>query len=124
MRFATVTRSEGLSPRSFHIRAPRIIANPKTIRIALMHFVVAQSMQTLCCGSAPEERGTGIPICMVYADVRREPAQNSRQVVIRTSTKRSLVKTPFPAMRPERLFELMLHVKQPDSYRAGKKRYR
>ena len=25
-----------------------------------MHFVVAQSMQTLCCGSAPEERGTGI----------------------------------------------------------------
>jgi hypothetical protein len=25
-----------------------------------MHFVDAQPMQTLCCGSAPEERGTGI----------------------------------------------------------------
>jgi hypothetical protein len=25
-----------------------------------MNFVVAQSMQTLCCGSAPEEKGTGI----------------------------------------------------------------
>src|SRR5262245_41056481 len=48
---------------------------------------------------------------MVHANVRREPAQNSRQVVMRTSTKRRLVKTPFPAMRPERLFELMLQVK-------------
>ena len=48
---------------------------------------------------------------MVHADVRCEPAQNSRQVVIRTSTKRRLGKTPFRTMRPERLFELMLHVK-------------
>src|SRR5262245_59091817 len=61
---------------------------------------------------------------MVHADVCSEPAQNSRQVVMRASTKRRLVKTPVPAMRPERLFELMLYVKQPDSHRAGKNRYR
>ena len=48
---------------------------------------------------------------MVDANVRREPAQNSRQVVMRASTKRCLVKIPFPAMRPERLFKLVLHIK-------------
>src|SRR6516164_10113363 len=60
---------------------------------------------------------------MVHADVRREPAQNSRQVVIRASTKRRLMKIPFPAMRPERLLELMLYVKQPDPHRACKEHY-
>src|SRR5215470_14051102 len=62
-------------------------------------------------------------VYVVRADVRREPAQNSRQVVIRASTKRRLRKIPFWTMRPERLLELMLYVKQPDPHRARKERY-
>jgi hypothetical protein len=48
---------------------------------------------------------------MVHADVRREPPQNSWQVIIGASAKRRFMKIPFAAARPERLLELMLHVK-------------
>jgi hypothetical protein len=52
---------------------------------------------------------------MVDADVRREPAQDSRKVVVGTAMQSRFLKAPPVLMRPECPLELMLHVEQPYS---------
>ena len=47
---------------------------------------------------------------MVHADIRREPAQNSRQVVMRTAIQRRFVKRPLGITNPKRRVKLVLHV--------------
>ena len=56
---------------------------------------------------------------MVHADIRGEPAQHGRQVVVRTAMQRGFLHAPLPILVPRRLFELVLHVKQPDADRCG-----
>src|SRR5262249_13340431 len=50
---------------------------------------------------------------MVDADVCREPAQDSRKVVVLTAMHSRFLKTPHVLIRPECPLELMLHVEQP-----------
>src|SRR5438105_1694935 len=50
---------------------------------------------------------------MVQADVRGEPTQNQRQVVMRAPLQSRLVQGPLTVMSPEGLLELMLHLEQP-----------
>src|SRR5580704_3773376 len=56
---------------------------------------------------------------MMHADVRREPAQDSRKLVVRTAAQGCFFEAPFGLMRPERHLELMLHVEQPYSDRPS-----
>src|ERR1700751_203467 len=61
---------------------------------------------------------------VVDADVRCEPAQDARQVIIRTSMQRSFVKTPGLVMGPGSALELMLDIEQPDADRRCQNRDR
>ena len=54
---------------------------------------------------------------MVDADVRREPAQDTRQVIVGTSSQRSFVKTPSLVMGAGGVLELVLDIEQPDADR-------
>src|SRR3954452_1286676 len=51
----------------------------------------------------------------VHADVRREPSENARKIVVGTAMKRRLMHVPRPVPGPIRLLELMLNVEQPDA---------
>ena len=53
---------------------------------------------------------------MVDADVCREPAQDSRKIIMRTAMQSCFLKAPPVLMRPECPLELMLHVEQPYSH--------
>src|SRR5437870_5779599 len=75
--------------------------------------MVAQRLRQAVIGNAAAK-----VVHMMRADVRREPAQNSRQVVIGASLQSRFVQAPFPVMGPERILELVLHVEQPDPDRA------
>ena len=48
---------------------------------------------------------------VVNADVRREPAQDARQVIVRTAMQTGLVKTPGLITGPGRVLELVLDIK-------------
>ena len=61
---------------------------------------------------------------VVDADVRREPAQDARQVIIGTSMQRSFVKTPGLVMGPGGALELMLDIEQSDADRRCQNRDR
>jgi len=54
---------------------------------------------------------------VVNADVRREPAQDARQVIVGAAMQRGFVKTPGLFTGPGRVFELMLNIEQPDADR-------
>jgi len=54
---------------------------------------------------------------VMNADVRREPAQDARQVIVGTAMQRGLVKTPGLFTGPGRVLELMLNIEQPDTDR-------
>src|ERR1700730_85666 len=56
---------------------------------------------------------------VVNADIRREPAQNTRQVIVRTAMDRSFVKTPGFIVGPGSILELVLDIEQPDTDRRG-----
>src|ERR1700730_2335286 len=57
------------------------------------------------------------------ADIAREPLQNARQLVERTSVECRCRITPIATALPIRAFELMLYIEQPDSRSAGEGRY-
>jgi hypothetical protein len=61
---------------------------------------------------------------VVHADIGGEPAQDRRQVIVRTPAQRRLVKIPALIMGPESVFELMLDVEQPDADRSSEERNR
>jgi hypothetical protein len=61
---------------------------------------------------------------MVDADVRREPAQNTRQVIVGTAMQRSFVKIPGLVMGPGGVLELVLDIEQPDADRRRQNRDR
>src|ERR1700683_3961871 len=66
------------------------------------------------------ERNTAAEVVdMVDADVRCEPAQDCRKVVVRTAPQGRFFKAPIGLMRPERHLELVLHVEQPYSDRPS-----
>ena len=54
---------------------------------------------------------------VVNADVCREPAQDTRQVIIRTAMQRGFVKTPGLITGPGRVLELVLDIEQPHADR-------
>ncbi len=54
---------------------------------------------------------------MVNADVRREPAQDARQVIVGTAMQRGFVKAPGLITEPGGVLELMLDIEQPDTDR-------
>ena len=56
---------------------------------------------------------------VVNADVRREPAQDTRQVIVGTALQRGLVKTPGLITGPGRALELVLNIEQPDTDRRS-----
>ena len=56
---------------------------------------------------------------VVNANVCREPAQNTRQAIVGTAMKRSLVKTPNLVLGPAGVLELVLNKEQPDTDRRG-----
>ena len=58
-------------------------------------------------------------VYMMHADVRREPAQDCRKVVVRTAVQGRFFKAPIRLMRPECPLELVLHVEQPYSDRPS-----
>src|ERR1700692_4951208 len=58
-------------------------------------WVVPQHIRQPIAGNS-----TGQVVDMLDADVRREPAQNSRQVIVRAAMQRSFVKAPGPVMGP------------------------
>src|SRR5580704_5529686 len=55
---------------------------------------------------------------VVSPDIRGEPAQNTREVIIGTTVKRRLVQIPSPFVKPCSILELMLHIEQPDPDRG------
>src|SRR5258708_39091782 len=55
---------------------------------------------------------------MMHADVRREPAQDSRQIVVRATIQGGLMSGPLAVMRPKRPLELVLNVEEPHPDRA------
>jgi hypothetical protein len=59
---------------------------------------------------------------VVDADVRREPAQDTRQVG--TAMQRSFVKTPGLVMGPGGILELVLDIEQPNTDRGRQRRDR
>ena len=61
---------------------------------------------------------------VVHADISGEPAQDRRQVIVRTPAQRRLVKIPALVMGPEGVFELVLDVEQPDADRSSEERNR
>ena len=61
---------------------------------------------------------------VVDPDVRREPAQDTRQVIVGTSSQCSFVKTPGFAMGPGGVLELVLDIKEPDADRRRQNRDR
>lgn len=61
---------------------------------------------------------------VVNANVCREPAQNTRQVITGTAMKRSLVKTPILVMGPGGAFELVWKKEQPHIDRRRQSRDR
>jgi hypothetical protein len=54
---------------------------------------------------------------VVDANVGREPAQNTRQVIVRIAVQRSFVKTPSLVMGPGGVLVLVLEVEQPHTDR-------
>ena len=58
---------------------------------------------------------------MVHTDVGGDPAQNAGQFVVRAAKERSVVRFPSMILSPDRIFELMLHVEQPNADRRSKK---
>jgi hypothetical protein len=51
------------------------------------------------------------------ADVRREPAQHGRQIIVRAAVQRAGVEVPVRAPLPVGVLELMLDIEQPDTGR-------
>ena len=60
---------------------------------------------------------------VVNADVCREPAQDTRQVIVGTAMQRRFVKTPGLPMGPGSALELVLDIEQPDADRRRQNRY-
>jgi len=56
---------------------------------------------------------------VVNADVRREPAQDVRQVIVGTALQCGLVKAPGLITGPGRVLELVLDIEQPDADRRS-----
>lgn len=56
---------------------------------------------------------------MVHADIGGEPAQQSRQIVMRAAVQGGVVEVPRLVVVPGGAFELVLHVEQPDADRGG-----
>ena len=52
---------------------------------------------------------------MVHPDIGSEPAQDARQVIMRTAVQRRLMKIPALVTGPEGILELVLDVEQPDA---------
>src|SRR5947209_2490823 len=75
--------------------------------------MVAQHVRQAIAGNS-----TGQMMDVVDADVRREPSQDSRQLVMGAAVQRSVVKIPGLLMRPVCVLELVLDVKQPDTDRG------
>ncbi len=61
---------------------------------------------------------------VMHPDIRREPPQHGRQIVVRASRQRRLMQLPVPVARPGDVFELVLHGQQPDPHRCGKQHNR
>ena len=61
---------------------------------------------------------------VMNADVRRELAQDTRQVIVRTAMQRGFVKTPGLIEGPRRVLELVLDIEQPYACRATEYRNR
>ena len=61
---------------------------------------------------------------VVDANVGREPAQNTRQLIVRTALQRSLVKAPSLIMGPGGVLELVLDIEQPHTDRRRQDRNR
>jgi len=61
---------------------------------------------------------------VVDTDVRREPAQDARQVIVGTAMQRSFVKTPGLVMGPGGVLELVLDIEQPNTDRGRQRRDR
>ena len=55
---------------------------------------------------------------MVIANISGEPLKNPRELIERAALKGSRRKVPIAAAFPVNTFELVLHVKQPDSSTA------
>src|SRR5581483_10543813 len=56
---------------------------------------------------------------VVDANIRREPTQYSRQIIVRAAMQRRFFKTPTDLMCPECHFELVLYVEEPHPGRSG-----
>src|SRR5689334_2021889 len=78
--------------------------------------IVAQHPRQTVIGNSARE-----VVDMVHADIGSQPAQDPRQLVMRTSMQGRLLKCPLAVVCPECHLELVLHVEQPYSDRAREK---
>src|SRR3984893_7775392 len=77
-------------------------------------WMVAQHIRQAIAGNS-----TAQVMDVVNADVRREPAQDTRQVIVGTAMQRGFVKTPGLIEGPGRVLELVLDIEQPDADRCS-----
>src|SRR5712692_7178157 len=87
--------------------AAEALKQRESAHVAKLGMVAERSRQAVIRNAAAQV------VDMVHADIRREPAQDARQVVIRASVQGGGVTGPFAVMGPECLLKLVLHVEQP-----------
>ena len=58
---------------------------------------------------------------MVHADIGREPVQQRGQVVMRAAIQGRFMQVPLAVVLPCRVFELVLHIEEPDAGRGREK---
>ena len=56
---------------------------------------------------------------MMNTNIRGEPAQDTRQIITRTTVKRRFLQVPNAITSPFGIFELVLDIEQPDTDRSG-----
>src|SRR5258708_4064754 len=107
---AFVPKHEPHAAKAFAEREPANVAELRIVaehaRQAIIRNLAAQMMD------------------VVDADIGGEPAQDFRQVIIRTAVKGCLMQVPGTPVGPEGILELVLDIKQPNPDRSSQKRNR
>ena len=79
---------------------------------------IAQYLRQTIIGNSAREM-----MDVMDADIRGEPSEHARQIVVGAAVQRRLVHVPFLVRVPDCLLELMLDIEQPDADRGGQQRH-